>query len=204
MNTIQLKKPLHILLDMDNTIADLDRQVLTFLKMRGLGFDHLNYNSYQIFNFFTGVSEEKKESILYEMFDDDLFWLTMKKIPYSKKVVKVLNKNYKLTIATKPFRDEKRFKETKKEWICDHYPYLSNNDIVFNFEKWNVSGNVIIDDNPEILTKCMEKGDKIVIKALNVYNKEIPSHFEFNNWLEIPFIFNTIENSTEWDKYLVQ
>ena len=195
-------KPLKILLDMDGVVAAFDDQVKTYLHKWGFGFDTEKYNSYSIFQFFTGMKTEDKLSTLHKMFEDDDFWLDMPVMEGAIQAVKKLNATYDVWVATKPFKMEKKYKDTKLQWLNQHFPFIPNNKVIFDFEKWNLEGSVIIDNNPEILSKCLVMDNKITIRFDNVYNRQIPTHYNLTNWKDMGSVILDIETTDRFDSYL--
>jgi len=103
-------------------------------------------------------------------------FLEMEPLKDSKKVLKKMSQDHEIIIVsdTGPmFRDE------KKKWLKKHYPFIK--DIIFTGQKSDISGDIIIDDNPIHLMTF--QGHKITLTY--GYNKNIEKVIYTNSWKEI-------------------
>ena len=71
----------------------------------------------------------------------------------------------------------KRFKEL--------FPFIEDRQIITCHDKWVLDGDIWIDDKPETLIKCSEKGK--VIKINKPYNQNVFCDLSVNDFSELFF-----------------
>jgi len=174
---------------MDNTINCFSNHFITYAKKLGYPIDP-NYSD-ETYHIETCILLSKKEQkkIMAEIMDSDDFWLT---IPPKKSVNTILEYllilDYELVIVTIPWKDEERFKQTKKTWLETNFPSIPFTEVIFKKEKWEIPGDIIIDDKPEVL----ERAPMTRIKFFYPYNAHIETEYSINNWGVVPSILEEI------------
>ena len=77
------------------------------------------------------------------------------------------------------------FVETDKtKWIEEHIPFVRG--VVFTGRKWELPGDILIDDSPEQL----EKFSGITIKFNQPYNKHVKADHAVDSWKDIDRMVN--------------
>jgi len=187
---------LKILIDMDNTINDFTFQFNEYLKRYyNTELDYSVFeNTYHIEKAIKlNISNKKKEKILEEIFAMDDFWLTIPLIDNQVyKVVKELYSDYDVYIATSPWRYNDKYKSSKIEWIKGNMPFIDTSRIIFSSDKWELEGDIIIDDKSEVIENCKKNGF-ITIMPLHMYNKNTKADYSFKKWNEVLTILKEIE-----------
>jgi 5'(3')-deoxyribonucleotidase len=183
-----------ILVDMDSSINEFDKAFFKYIECKGFGFDHACYNDWDVAKFITGTeSYEHSRSVFQMALDDFQFWENIQPMKYASQVLRYYSFYHDITIATVPWKKSDQYRGVKIEWMRKHFPFIHEEQICFsNGNKWDLEGDVIIDDKPDILEKCY--GKKITIKPIQPYNRHIKSDFEFTSWKEIPAILDKCEH----------
>lgn len=181
-------KDITILVDLDNTCNNFSSSFIQRVKELGYDFDQSLYTTWRISN---GIVAEKPLKVQNDILFDMSFWENLQPLPNSAHVLKKLNKEYTIKIVTAPWRATSVFLDSKRQWVKKHFPFLSEDQIIFESKKWLLPGDIIIDDKPEILQKCADS--KITIKHTMKYNVTVDTDFSFHSWSEVPSLFNTIE-----------
>lgn len=104
-------------------------------------------------------------------------------IPLIEKCYETLTKhapNYNYVVVTS--RPPQHHKDTVA-WVKDYMPPVDSIIFTDSGSKWRVRGDVIIDDNPEVITSC--RGIITTVKMNYEYNTLVHGDWEVNNWGEI-------------------
>ena len=174
---------------MDGTINYFDQTFVKHLLKAGYDFDWQNYNTWKIEDFIRG--SDHPHQLMDEICRDMQFWRDIPPMPGAAEVLKELNNYYNIVVVTNPWdASDDRFKKIKMDWLREHFGFLRKNAIVFTADKWNLEGDIIFDDKPKILEKCIDK--MITVKSIQPYNVNIESDFEFQNWKQVTRIMKTI------------
>jgi 5'(3')-deoxyribonucleotidase len=182
-----------ILVDLDGSVNTFDEALVSYLKNKGYGFDWDRYNSWDIAQFITNVeSIEHAKDVFRMVLDDFEFWESISPMPHAREVLEYYNYYHDIYIATMPWHMTPQYMGVKTQWLRKHFPFIDEERIIFSAgAKWELDGDVIIDDKPEVLVKCTPK--MLTIKPNQPYNKEILSDFSFDSWNEIPAILDKCE-----------
>jgi 5'(3')-deoxyribonucleotidase len=184
-----IKKDVKILVDMDGVLNNFQDHFISFVKNLGYGYDDTYKSSYTIETGILAKSKNKAKKIKLDILLDENFWITVKPLPNSFQGMKYLHDNFNLYIATTPF--SKETEDWKIKWIDENFPFMDRNHIIFSDTKWELEGDIIIEDNPKNLTKCLDYGFA-TIKKDQPYNKEVEASYTLKNWLNIERIIENI------------
>ncbi len=184
---------MRILVDLDGSTNLFDDAFVEYIQAKGYGFDWKHYNDWDIARFITGVESYDHAKDVFKMALDDFeFWENIPPMPYASEVLRYFSFYHDLTIATVPWKMTPQYTGVKLYWLRKHFPFIHEEQVSFsNGNKWDLPGDVIIDDKPEVLERCY--GNKITIKPNQPYNKNIKADFSFDCWSQMPDIFDRVE-----------
>ena len=181
---------MRVLVDVDNTLNDLTKPFIKEVLHLGYNFNVSKYTSWDLSKAIEGSDDPEK--VVDEIFSKVSFWDSLKPVEDCQRVLKRLSKDFHIIIATIPWRNTDEFINSRLNWLQEYFSFI--NDVSFKIDKWNIPGEVIIDDKPDTLIKCTKK---ITIKPIHIYNIDTPSDFSFGSWSEVPRIFNLIQETLE-------
>lgn len=129
------------------------------------------------------------------------FWETMSVPQDTINALSTLNShpNIDLIICTDTQFDIAPFKMKK---FFELFPFIKREQVIFASDKTRVRCDMIIDDKPETLEKCFEKGCPFVIKIKRNWNKDAPGDLSVNNFDSTlaKFLVNVIEKNITKEK----
>jgi 5'(3')-deoxyribonucleotidase len=167
-----------ILLDLDNTVNELQQYTMERVIELGYTIKSDYDNRYDVrTNIIVPEDAIVKNPIKY-LWATSNFWENIPLINNCFDVIKYLYNNYDLWVATVPYYSCKSNDQVKTKWVKKYLPFIDTNKIIFEKEKWNIPGKILIDDKPENLE--LWKGIKI--KFYHGYNKNIETDFTIRNW----------------------
>lgn len=184
---MKMKNKLTVLIDMDGTINDFQTQMLEYIKEAGYKYDKKAIKSYDmevgvLDNNGVALEKEKQRKVVERILYKEQFWLGLLPLPGSVKCLKWINEKHDLKIVTIPFRFNDTFQDIKITWLEEYYPFINPEQVIFERAKWNVPGEIIIEDKPATLEKCMSETDKIVIAVDRLYNKKVKVDYRIKDW----------------------
>ena len=179
---------LTVLCDIDGVLNDFQNHFLNYLENIGIKYDARKSDDYHLERC---IMSRNKKQILEGIFSDDNFWLSMTPVEFSKEGLEFLNLKYDLYIATTPWNENN--KSIKKQWILNHFPFIKANQIIFSDEKWNLNGDIIIEDKPDTITKCGSKGF-VTITKFQSYNMDIFTDEFLYSWTHIKKVMDKVES----------
>jgi 5'(3')-deoxyribonucleotidase len=179
-------------IDMDNTITDFNKQFIKYVKALGYELDKEKmFNTWYLEDAILGLSQEQKVALVDEILFIDEFWLTMEPMTYAVEFIQWLNNKYDVRIVTTPWRFNDKFYNTKLEWIQENMPYLNIHQVQFCKEKWKCNIDVIIDDKPDTLEKCM-KSSIFTVAYDHPYNRDTKVDLRIECWKNLPVYVDQI------------
>lgn len=176
-------KDIKILVDMDGVICDFNNTLYDSLIKMGFQGKENWENSYSIYDW---VEYKSKADFDYKL--DNLlctmeFWRDLPFIELNVDIfLFLLYTRYDVYIVTAPWRIPSESIRGKYRWVLQNLPFFDLNKIIFEKEKWNLSGDYIIEDNPETILN-MQNMKTIVYSHL--YNKGVKSDFRLDSWQDI-------------------
>lgn len=112
------------------------------------------------------------------------FFRDLEPIEHSREVLAELNRYYEVFIVTAATRYVHSLKD-KMEWLEEHFPFISHEQVVLCGNKSIISTDYLIDDHPKHL--AVFSGKPILFTAFhNIYEERFD---RVNNWLEVRELF---------------
>ena len=145
-----------------------------------LSTDLSTYNDWNLRKYFL---KEEYADTFFSLLTDDELWSTLRAPTSRVDTLKKINehKNIELYVVTSMKVNHsaklKRFKEL--------FPFIEDRQIITCHDKWVLDGDIWIDDKPETLQKCSEKGK--VIKINKPYNQNVFYNIAINDFSELFF-----------------
>ena len=145
-----------------------------------LSTDLSTYNDWNLRKYFL---KEEYADTFFSLLTDNELWGTLRAPTSRVDTLKKINehKNIELYVVTSMKVNHsaklKRFKEL--------FPFIEDRQIITCHDKWVLDGDIWIDDKPETLIKCSEKGK--VIKINKPYNQNIFCDLNINDFSELFF-----------------
>ena len=122
----------------------------------------------------------------------DDFFCNLRVIPHSQRVLKRLQEDYEVYIATAAMQSPNSF-NAKYDWLRQHFSFISSTHFVFCGDKGILRGDFLIDDNPRQLELFHGTG----ILYSSPANAFVGGFCRVNSWLEVEdfFLGNTAAES---------
>lgn len=175
--------PLHIGIDLDNTILDATSSHLHYYnKVSGLSLTPNDVNDFYLYRMYGWNNEERDE--IYLTYGHDIHWNSS---PYqmAKENLEILYAKDKITIITaRPVV----FQEVTIKWL--EYHGISYHDIKFTENKLlecqRMNIDILIDDGPHYAEE-FALANKYVILYEQPYNRHIRKKnvYHASNWIEV-------------------
>ena len=140
-------------------------------------------NIYDDWNLRKYFLKEEYADTFFSLLTDNELWGTLRAPTIRVDTLKKINehKNIELYVVTSMKVNHsaklKRFKEL--------FPFIEDRQIITCHDKWILDGDIWIDDKPETLIKCSERGK--VIKINKPYNQNIFCDLNINDFSELFF-----------------
>ena len=151
-----------------------------YTPVQKLSTDLSIYNDWNLRKYFL---KEEYADTFFSLLTDNELWSTLR-VPTSRiDTLKKMNEHedIELYIVTSMKVSHsaklKRFKEL--------FPFIEDRQIITCHDKWVLDGDIWIDDKPETLIKCSEKGK--VIKINKPYNQNVFCDLSVNDFSELFF-----------------
>ena len=151
-----------------------------YIPVQKLSTDLSIYNDWNLRKYFL---KEEYADTFFSLLTDNELWSTLR-VPTSRiDTLKKMNEHedIELYIVTSMKVSHsaklKRFKEL--------FPFIEDRQIITCHDKWVLDGDIWIDDKPETLIKCSEKGK--VIKINKPYNQNVFCDLSVNDFSELFF-----------------
>lgn len=179
-----------ILVDMDNTLNYFNKHFFKYVSDLGYPLKRTRYASYNLTEAIN-LPEEDSLNVIQRIFNIDEFWLTIPIMEYSQEILEKLNKDYNVFIVTIARKKTIKYdaRSAKRKYVKIYYPYISDTHLIFKNDKWNLNYSYIMDDSPEILINCANRGKGEIIKFELKYNEELFADYSVTNWKQVEKIF---------------
>jgi 5'(3')-deoxyribonucleotidase len=129
------------------------------------------------------VSTDRHDVLDAYMRSDD-FFEAMAVMPESQRVMRRLQMNYEVFIATAAMEVPTSFQQ-KYRWLAKHFPFIPPSHIVYCGDKSILRADFLIDDNPRQLRRFTGEG----ILYSSPHNVGVKGYKRVNDWLEVEKLF---------------
>jgi 5'(3')-deoxyribonucleotidase len=129
------------------------------------------------------VATERHDVLDSYMRSDD-FFEAMSVMPESQRVMRRLQMNYEVFIATAAMEIPSSFQQ-KYRWLAKHFPFISPSHIVYCGDKSILRADYLIDDNPRQLRRFSGEG----ILYSSPHNAGVKGYKRVNDWLQVEELF---------------
>ena len=173
-----------IAIDMDEVIADfISEQLKRFNKIYNFNLTKNDIDGFKLQKMFPELALE-----IDELVNQDDFFRNLSVIPHSQKVIKKLSKKNEIFIASAAM-DHSRSLDAKLYWLNQHFPFISNSNVVFCGDKSIVNADFLIDDH----CQHFEGFDGEGILFTSQHNTLIEGYVRVNDWLEAELHFKKLK-----------
>jgi 5'-nucleotidase len=163
-----------LIIDMDGVMSDVYNQ-LARLEKRDSGTD-INMND------LIGITELEAFPNCKIHVHESGFFRTAPVMDGSQEAVKYLNNKYELYIVSAGMEFPNGLRE-KYDWLGEHFPFITWEQIVLCGSKRVISGDIMIDDYAKNLTHF--PGEKLMFTQPHNQLTEYPDFKRVNSWQEI-------------------
>lgn len=144
-----MKKNKAILIDMDGTIADFNKELLKVLYIRHPNAPVLTTHDIVLFETKTNFPEEY-HNIMEEIFHEEGFFERLEPFVGAVEALQEIQKHFEVRICTSPLTRFEYCITEKYKWIQCHLGQDWVGKIIPSKDKTFVRGNILIDDKPEV------------------------------------------------------
>lgn len=166
-----------VLIDMDHVMADITSQYIKWYKdATGTEIER---------NDLSGKPEDlafPQPQLIKEFLHKPGFFYTAPVMPGSQKVIKELNEMFEVFIVSAAMEFPQSLIE-KYDWLREHFPFISWQQIVFCGSKKAISGDFMIDDHLKNLNNF--KGEKLLFTATHNIHIDSKEYTRVNSWMEV-------------------
>ncbi len=147
-----------ILVDIDGVSCDLVGEVLDRLNKRlETKFKHDHITEWDFFNPDNNIFTEDELLNIRDIFKEKDLCFQVNLIDGVKETLEELQKDgHQIIWLTAPWRDSPTWCYDRIRWIDKHLGHISKN-IIFAWNKEEIPGDILIDDNPEFLKRWEDK-----------------------------------------------
>lgn len=176
-----------IAIDMDGVIADIEPHLIEWYQketgitttketIRGLG---------------EGEAFADKEAIR-KILNSPSFFRTVPVMDNAVEILKKLMEDYEIFIVSAAMEFPLSLFE-KKEWLSEHFPFISWKNIIFCGDKSIIDTDFMIDDYCKNLDFC--KGKPLMFTAY--HNVHLNHHQRIDHWNEVPELLKQLSYQNE-------
>jgi 5'(3')-deoxyribonucleotidase len=170
-----------IAIDMDNVITDIESQYIAWYKQKfGIAF-----TKEQLMGIPETEAFPEKEAVYQFLFTPG-FFRTALVMQGAQEAVQA--RQFKVYIVSAAMEFPQSLPE-KYEWLREHFPFISWNQIIFCGDKQVIGTDYMIDDHVKNLDTFRGKG----LLYTACHNVNIDRHTRLNNWTEVVDWFRSEE-----------
>lgn len=163
-----------LIVDMDGVMADVYQQLIAFEK-RDFGRE-IKYNDLAGLPEFEAFPNGKKH--IHEIG----FFRTLPVMKGSRKALEYLNNKYEVYIVSAGIEFPNSLRD-KYDWLTEHFPFITWEQIVLCGSKKVVSGDIMIDDHPKNLDHF--QGEKFIFTQPHNAQIENEHYKRVHSWEDI-------------------
>ena len=164
-----------IIIDMDEVMADtITHLIHHYHAQTGITIDRATLNGKHPLEAFP------EPAIIRQLLYAPGFFRTLPVMADSQEVVQLLNHHHEVFIVSAAMEFPQSLFE-KYEWLQEHFPFITWQQIAFTGSKQLVSGDYMIDDHLKNLDYF--NGEKLLFTS--PHNVNVQKHTRVNNWKEV-------------------
>jgi 5'-nucleotidase len=172
-------------IDMDGVLADIEDHILqTYQAETGILLTR---------NDIKGKSEEElfpDRAMVMKICNRAGFFRNLPVMEGAVEAVKKLMEDYEIYIVSAAMEFPLSLFE-KREWLAEHFPFISWKNIIFCGDKRIIDTDYLIDDHCKNLDFC--KGKALMFTAF--HNVEKNHHQRINHWSEVSALLKELEET---------
>lgn len=174
-----------LLLDLDNTTADLTKKWLDVYN--STHNDNLLAEQITTWNLSAHANKCSPE-LLNKIIEAPNFFAELNVFPDAVEVTKRLQSKHQLYFVTATPLDSKTAAYDKNQWVEKYFPHIGKNRVIHTHEKQLVKGDLLFDDGPTNL----ENFYGFTVAMDFAYNRHIKADARVNNWLDFEIYVNSL------------
>lgn len=155
-------KKMEILCDVDGTVAEFVQHIINKLNSifkEGLNGPFPKYEDIKDYNLFKYFNEKQLPAV-YTLMAADTFWQTIPTIPGSQEAIKELREQgHTIIFLTKPWKPCRTWVAARMDWLERNFE-AKDDEMIFSSRKRQITGDIMIDDNPEFLNNWAKRFKK--------------------------------------------
>lgn len=176
-----------IAIDMDGVLADIEDQILDWYKEEtGVTVTRQDMQGRQEDDIFPD------KGMLRKILNKPGFFRTLPVMEGAVETVKALMEDYEVYVVSAAMEFPLSLFE-KREWLAEHFPFISWKNIIFCGDKHIIDTDYMIDDHCKNLDFC--KGKPIMFTAFHNINQN--HHERINHWNEVSDLLKRLEGLVE-------
>ena len=171
-----------VLVDMDEVIADTTGAMILWYKQK-FGGD-IDYDKMLAGGSLVKGFPDEHQAIIRQQLYEPGFFCSLPVIDNSFEVLKEMNKKYEIFIVSAAVEFPNSLKE-KYEWLMEHFPFFTWQQIVFCGDKRIMHGDYMVDDHVRHLQHF--KGKPYLFSAPHNLNEQ--GYDRLENWKQVADVF---------------
>jgi 5'-nucleotidase len=170
-----------IIIDMDEVIADPMGEMINWYRQNYM--QEVDYTKMTSGSWVKGFPEEHHELVMARIMSPG-FFRHLPVMPHSIEVLAELNKVYEVFIVSAAMEFPHSLKD-KLDWLLEHFPFFSWQQLVLCGDKRMISGDHMIDDHPRNLVHF--PGKKYLYHS--PHNITVTGYHRLHDWTEAASVF---------------
>lgn len=172
-----------VLVDMDSTIADWGKEFDRMLDERGEVAANIPRQGDQREWSLDANRTEDEVKIIAEIMNDPGFYARLEIMPHAKEqLLGMVERGHEVILVTSPWLTNPTCISDKFQWVAEHLGADWAERVIITKDKTHVSGDILIDDKPEIKGTGTPKWRHILFDQ--PYNQYITDKARVYNWLD--------------------
>jgi 5'-nucleotidase len=171
---------MQILVDMDGVIASWNTEYDRLLDIEDPYFTVTRTPNQRTFDLFSGRSKEQQDIILKVM-NTPGFYANLEPIPGAKEALnEMIDLGHTVFLVSSPFPSNPTCASDKFDWVEKHYGHEWTKRTILTMDKTAVSGDVLIDDKPEVKGAATPDWEHIVFDC--PWNRAVSGKRRILDW----------------------
>lgn len=182
-------KSLRVIFDVDGLCGNFIGATLDIIKdVTGQCFHHDDVNMWDITQL---ISCPVKRDSCIDAMNSPGFCTSIEPYDGSIEAFKRIKRDHNAIFVTAPFIQNKTWMPERVEWLCSKFG-VSPDDVNFVKNKYIISGDVIVEDNPHTASRWLDSNPGGLALLWNrKYNIDTPGNFiRVSSWSEVVSLIN--------------